>query len=367
MSHLISIIVPVYNSATILPHLLKAIDEEREREHWNLELLLIDDGSRDESYSVIERLSKQYDYIRGFQLSRNFGHQPAVRFGLRASRGEYVAIIDDDIQDPPNLLPRFFKYLDEGWDVAYGVRKKRKEWPHKILSYVLFYRLLSMLSEHPIPLDAGDFCVMKRRVVDAMLLLSERNPFLRGIRAWVGFKQVGVEYERQDRYQGESGYTFKKLLRIASDGIFSFSNIPLQIATYIGAFSLIVALVFGAYTLFMYFTQRVQIQGFTALMMFVIFFGSINMICIGIIGTYIARIYAEGKFRPDVIVAEQTHKKEPIQDRDERNRMLAGIYDQGKAGPNVIVAETAGPVEADGRSLDERPQREEPGRETTVR
>jgi polyisoprenyl-phosphate glycosyltransferase len=159
-------------------------------------------------------------------------------------------------------------------------------------------------------------------VVDAMLLLSERNPFLRGIRSWVGFKQVGVEYERQDRYQGESGYTFSKLLRIASDGIFSFSNIPLQIATYIGAFSLIVALVFGAYTLFMYFTQHVQIHGFTSLMMFVIFFGSINMICIGIIGTYIARIYAEGKFRPDVIVAEQTHEKEPIQDREEGSRML---------------------------------------------
>ena len=320
----ISIIVPVFRSASFLGKLLTAIEQERQKEGWNLELILVDDGSPDHSFEVVKQLAQEHKYVRGFRLSRNFGHQAAVRFGLRMCQGEYVAIIDDDLQDPPGLLPRFFGYLDKGWDVAYGVRVKRKEWPHKVFAYQLFYRLLNALSERPIPLDAGDFCVMKRQVLEAMLQLNERNPFLRGIRAWVGFKQIGVEYERQGRAAGESGYTLKKLLRIAFDGIFSFSRVPLKITTFIGGMSLLIGSLYGVYTLAMYFTDGIPIQGFAALILFVIFFGSVNLLCLGILGSYIARIYDEGKFRPDVIVAEQTNEKVSIQDSDERNRMLVG-------------------------------------------
>ncbi len=306
MSGLLSIVIPVYNSASIMPQLLEAIESERTRNGWNLELIMVDDGSKDHSFEVMTTLSKTYPYIRGYRLSRNFGHQAAVRFGLTKSRGACVAIIDDDLQDPPSLLPRFLKFLEEdGWEVAYGIRKKRKEWPHKVIAYTLFYRILNMLSDREIPLDAGDFCVMKRPVVDAMLQLNERNPFLRGIRAWVGFKQIGVEYERQGRAAGESGYTLKKLMRIAMDGIFSFSRVPLNIATFIGFFALMAAVVFGTYTIYRYFSHGVPIQGFTALMLFVLFLGSANLICLGIIGSYIARIYDEGKARPDVIVAAE--------------------------------------------------------------
>jgi dolichol-phosphate mannosyltransferase len=223
---------------------------------------------------------------------------------LTICRGDYVAIIDDDLQDPPDLLPKFLEYLDNGWDVAYGVRKKRKEWPHKVVSYIIFYRLLSLISEYPIPLDSGDFCVMKRRVVNAMLQLNERNPFLRGIRAWVGFKQIGVEYERKGRFLGESGYTLSKLLDIAFNGIFSFSRMPLKLTTIVGSFSLLVSFLYGIYTLFLYFSNGIPVQGFTALMVFILFLGSTNLICLGIIGSYISRIYDEGKARPDVIIAE---------------------------------------------------------------
>ena len=180
----ISIIVPVYNSADFMHALTEAIEKERIAQGWNLELLLIDDGSRDASYQKIKEYAAIYPYIKGFKLSRNFGHQIAVKTGLTHCTGDYVAIIDDDLQDPPALLPGFFKYLDQGYEVAYGVRKKRKEAFLKRLSYNAFYRLLKQLSHTEIPLDSGDFCVMTQKVVQNMLKLQEKNPFLRGIRAW---------------------------------------------------------------------------------------------------------------------------------------------------------------------------------------
>lgn len=177
---LISIVVPVYNSTGFIHKLIDAIEQERSRNNWNLELILVEDGSSDNSFERICELSKTFSFIKGIKLSRNFGHQAAVRTGLQFSKGDYVAIIDDDLQDPPALLPRFFSYLDKGFDVAYGVRKKRKEGLMKVLSYRIFYKILQKIGDIDIPLDSGDFCVMKRAVVDNMLLLQEKNPFLRG-------------------------------------------------------------------------------------------------------------------------------------------------------------------------------------------
>ena len=211
MQKKISIIVPVYNSEKFLNLLIEAIDLEKEKNKWNLEVVLIDDGSKDYSFNKIVELAKKYTYIKGIKLSRNYGHQIAVKTGLTHRNGDYVAIIDDDLQDPPSLLPNFFTYLESGYDVAFGVRKKRKESFIKKLSYSTFYKLLKNISSTEIQLDSGDFCVMNRKVVENMLTLKEKNPFLRGIRAWLGFKQIGVEYERQARIEGESGYTLKKL------------------------------------------------------------------------------------------------------------------------------------------------------------
>jgi dolichol-phosphate mannosyltransferase len=299
---LISIIVPVYNSALIMPKLLEAIEVERVKNHWQVEVIMIDDGSKDGSFDQMTKLSKQYSYIRGLKLARNFGHQAAVRTGLDFIKGDYVAIIDDDMQDPPSLLPQFFKKLDEGYDVVYGVRRKRKENFLKVFAYASFYRILKALADTDIPLDTGDFCVMRKIVVDKMLTLPEKNPFLRGIRAWVGFKQVGLEFERAERAGGESGYTLKKLFKIASDGIFSFSNLPLKMISFIGGTGLSISVIYTIYILAKYFFHGIEQPGFVTTIIFIMFFGSLNLICMGILGEYISRIYTESKNRPHSIV-----------------------------------------------------------------
>lgn len=282
--------------------LLSAIDEQRMASGWDLELVLVDDGSRDRSYDKIVELSGKYSYIRGIKLSRNFGHQIAVKTGLAHCTGDYIAIIDDDLQDPPSLLPMFFEYLDKGYDVAYGVRKKRKESWIKKLSYNSFYRLLKRMSETDIPLDSGDFCVMKKHVVDSMMKFNEKNPFLRGIRAWVGFKQIGVEYERHARLEGESGYTLKKLLKIAMDGIFSFSSVPIRLITILGVLGLTFAIIYSSSVIFGYFAHGISVKGFASLAIIISFFCSLILICLGVIGEYIVRIYDEVRDRPYVII-----------------------------------------------------------------
>lgn len=305
MDKKISIIVPVYNSAKFMDNLLEAIDAQKKISNWNLELVLVDDGSKDNSYSKIVELAKTYTYIKGIKLSKNFGHQIAVKTGLSHCTGDYIAIIDDDLQDPPSLLPNFFSYLDKGFEVAYGVRKKRKESFIKKLSYNSFYRLLKSLSDTDIPLDSGDFCVMKKIVVDNMLKLQEKNPFLRGIRAWVGFKQIGVEYERHARIDGESGYTLKKLLKIAMDGIFSFSSVPIRVITILGVVGLTFAILYSIITVYGYFAHNIEVKGFASLAILISFFSSLILICLGIIGEYIVRIYDEVRDRPYTVI-EQT-------------------------------------------------------------
>jgi len=302
MATSISIIVPIYNSASFMHNLLEAIDAQRIASAWPLELILVDDGSRDNSYAKIEELAKTYPYIKGVKLSKNFGHQIAVKTGLAHCTGEYVAIIDDDLQDPPSLLPRFFNKLDEGYDVAFGVRKKRKESFLKKLSYDSFYRILKKMSDINIPLDSGDFCVMKKHVVDNMLKFNEKNPFLRGIRAWVGFKQIGVEYERQARIEGESGYTLKKLLKIAMDGIFSFSSVPIRLITILGGFGLCFASIYTIYLVTQSIFNNIPAPGFATLAIIISFFSSLILICLGVIGEYIVRIYDEVRNRPYVII-----------------------------------------------------------------
>ena len=302
MGKKISILVPIYNSAAFMNLLLEAIDDQRQQSNWDLELVLVDDGSRDKSYEKIEELSKKYQYIKGIKLSKNFGHQIAVKTALSHCTGEYIAIIDDDLQDPPSLLPQFFEQLDKGYDVAYGVRKKRKESLIKRLAYSSFYRILKGMSDIHIPIDSGDFCVMKKHVVDNMLKLQEQNPFLRGIRAWVGFKQIGVEYDRSARIDGQSGYTLKKLLKIAVDGIFSFSSAPIRLITVIGFIGFGFATLYTLLTLYGYFFKGIETKGFATLAILISFFSSLILICLGIIGEYIVRIYDEVRNRPYVVI-----------------------------------------------------------------
>jgi len=302
MNEKISIIVPIYNSAGFMSNLLDAIDAQKSISKWDLELILVDDGSRDNSYEKIIELSKLFPYIKGIKLSKNFGHQIAVKTGLSHANGDYIAIIDDDLQDPPLLLPHFFSYLDKGYDVAYGVRQKRKESFVKKIGYNSFYRILKRLSETDIPLDSGDFCVMKKQVVTNMLKFKEKDPFLRGIRAWVGFKQIGVEYDRHARLEGESGYTIKKLLKIAMDGIFSFSSVPIRLITVLGVLGLCFAIVYSSLVIYGYLIHGIAAKGFATLAIIISFFSSLILICLGVIGEYIVRIYNEVRDRPYVII-----------------------------------------------------------------
>ena len=298
----ISIIAPAYNEYENLNFFYQRMKTVLNEITENWEIVFINDGSKDETLKELIRLNSIDERNKIIDFSRNFGHQIAVKTGLSHCTGDYVAIIDDDLQDPPSLLPMFFKYLDEGHDVAYGVRKKRKENVFKKFSYNSFYRILKRLSDTDIPLDSGDFCVMKKHVVDNMLKLQEKNPFLRGIRAWVGFKQIGVEYERAARFDGQSGYTFKKLMKIAMDGIFSFSSVPIRIITWLGFIGLLFAIVYSAIVIYESFVNQIDVKGFASLAIIILFFGSLTLICLGIIGEYIVRIYDEVRNRPYTVI-----------------------------------------------------------------
>jgi glycosyltransferase involved in cell wall biosynthesis len=313
MSVPISIVMPVYNAGKFLHKTLEAIDSQRRTSGWEMELVMIDDGSRDDTYARVEEMSLKYPYIKAIKLSRNFGHQAAVRTGLAYCDGDYVAVLDDDLQDPPSLLPMFFEYLDNGYDVAYGERRKRKEHLLKRIAYRTFYRLLRSMSSIDIPLDSGDFCVMKRRVVRHMLTLPERNPFLRGMRAWVGFKQVAVTYERQARVDGVSAYTFTKLLQLGADGIFSFSKFPIRFITFIGLLGLAVAITYSLFLFVMFFTVGVDVRGFATLALLISFFGSLNLISLGVIGEYIARIYDESLNRPHTVIEKTLNFEDRVE------------------------------------------------------
>ncbi len=301
---MLSIIVPVYHSKNILPVLCKRISD-LQLSFPSLEMIMIDDGSKDGSFETIKELSKQYSFIRGFRLSRNFGHQNAVRKALEFTRGDLVAIIDDDLQDPPELLIDFAAKIKEGYDVVYGVRKQRKGSVFKVFSYFLFYRLLKILSDIDIPLDTGDFCMMRSWVAEEMSQMRERRPFLRGLRSWCGGNQIGIEYNRGGRLEGESGYTLKKLFQIAFDGIFSFSFIPLRLITFLGVLGILFSCFYAVYILGRYMVVGVEEKGFISLAFLIMFFGSLNLLSLGMMGEYLSRLYSEQKRRPFAIVVEE--------------------------------------------------------------
>ncbi len=308
-SRLHSVVVPVYNSRSTLPLLLEEVRRVLDSAAFNWELVLVDDGSRDDSFGEIKTLAQDEPRVRGLRLSRNFGHQAALTVGLRESRGDFVAIIDDDLQDPPELLPEFFRRLHQGLDVVYGQRRKRKEGFFKRILYAGFYRVLRLLSEIEIPLDSGDFCAMRRCVVEAMLELREAHPFLRGTRSWAGFKQEGLEYERSARAGGESGYTMAKYLALALNGIMATSRRPLKLATGIGFLTATVSLLVGIYQFLAKLAGAYDVPGYASLITVMVFMGGIQLFFLGVIGHYLARMFEEIRRWPVAFVAEKTAER----------------------------------------------------------
>lgn len=276
-------------------------------EAW--ELILVDDGSKDGSNEVIRKLASADERVRPVIFARNFGHQIAVTAGLDYSRGDAVIIIDADLQDPPEVIHDLISKWREGYEVVYAVRKEREgETWFKKTTAALFYRIIYRITDVKIPLDTGDFRLVDRKVVNIMSKMRERHRFLRGIGAWVGFKQIGVEYNRAARFAGETKYPLKKMLKLALNAITGFSYFPLQVATYIGFISAGLSILAIPVVIVLRLISAPQLTGQATTLIMVLFLGGVQLISIGIIGEYIGRIYDEVKGRPLYIVAEGPEK-----------------------------------------------------------
>ncbi len=297
----VSVVLPVYNEAENLPELYRRLARVLDEAS---EVIFVNDGSVDNSAELIRELHRQDPRIKLISFSRNFGHQAAITAGIDHSRGKAVILMDADLQDPPEVLLRMLEQWRAGAEVVYAVRHKRKESIFKRAAYFTFYRLLQLVSNIDIPLDSGDFCLLDRRVVEQLKRLPERNRFLRGLRSWVGFHQVALHYEREARHAGEAKYTFRKLVRLALDGILSFSSFPLRLSTYAGLLTCCAGVLYLAYALVAYFAQGHSPQGWTSLTVLILLIGGVQLVLLGAIGEYIARIYEETKQRPNYIVKE---------------------------------------------------------------
>ncbi|MBF0274565.1 MAG: glycosyltransferase family 2 protein [Nitrospinae bacterium] len=305
-----SIVVPVYESQESLKNLVARVSAAMEKAGINFELILVDDGSKDDSFQKIKRLAKEHTFIRGFKLSRNFGQQASTLSGLQQCRGDYIAIIDDDLQDPPEVLPDFFHNIYGENDVVYGIRRERKEGLIKRTMYAAFYRIFDKVSRVSIPFDSGDFCAMKRKVLDAMLELYDAYPFLRGNRSWVGFKQKGIEYKRDERAEGESGYTFARYFKLALSAIFSFSHIPIRLATFSGFTVAFLSIIWVCYVFLKWLWIGIDVPGYTSIIFMVSFLGGLQLLFLGLIGEYIVRLYEQSRRWPNSIIAENTEEPE---------------------------------------------------------
>ena len=299
----LSVIIPVYNSADIFPELHHRLVAVLEPAVKSFEIIAVLDGCRDRSAEVIGGVAGKDPRVKMIEFSRNFGHQAAITAGLEFVSGGTVIIMDDDLEDPPELLPRFLAKLDEGYDVVYGVRKRRhRPLLYRIL-YRLFYRLLGSLVDVKIPYDAGDFCIVRRQVVDAINSMPESNRYLRGMRAWCGFRQAGLEYDRGERFASESGYTFRKYIALALDAIFSFSYKPLKFVSLAGFLIAGISFLYGARLFVGRLTGEYQnVPGWASLQVSILFLSGIQLISMGIVGEYMARIYDEVKRRPKFVI-----------------------------------------------------------------
>lgn len=292
-----------------LPVLYSRVSEVMNGTEEAWELILVDDGSKDGSNEVIRKLASADERVRPVIFARNFGHQIAVTAGLDYSRGDAVIIIDADLQDPPEVIHDLIAKWREGYEVVYAVRKEREgETWFKKTTAALFYRIIYRITDVKIPLDTGDFRLVDRKVVNIMSKMRERHRFLRGIGAWVGFKQIGVEYNRAARFAGETKYPLKKMLKLALNAITGFSYFPLQVATYIGFISAGLSILAIPVVIVLRLISAPQLTGQATTLIMVLFLGGVQLISIGIIGEYIGRIYDEVKGRPLYIVAEGPEK-----------------------------------------------------------
>ena len=313
-----SVVVPIWNEEAVIPELYRRVIETMDSTGESWELICVNDGSHDRSLQMLIELRAQDERVKVIDFSKNFGHQIAITAGADYAEGDAVIVMDADLQDPPDVVLRMIEQWRAGYEVVYAVRAKREgETWFKLLTAKLFYRLMQRISDVNIPLDAGDFRLMDRRVVLAMRQLREKHRFMRGLSSWVGFKQIGVEYERAERYAGETKYPLRKMLRLALNAITSFSYLPLQLATYFGFALAFVSLVGIVLTIILRLSGSSAFAGQATTLVSVLFLGGIQLIFLGIIGEYLGRIYDEVKARPLYIVSRAyglaQAEREPLQ------------------------------------------------------
>lgn len=309
---IVSLVIPAYCEEQVIEECYKRVKSVVcSLSSYDHELIFVDDGSTDNTLLLLKGLAARDEKLKILTLSRNFGHQIAITSGLDRARGDAVVVMDADLQDPPELIPKMLEKWEEGNKVVYAKRIARKaEGRFKRWSASLFYWLLNKLTDVKIQKNTGDFRLIDERVVREIRKIRERNRFIRGLFSWVGFRQVGIEYEREERFAGKTKYPFRKMLKFALDGIFSFSKKPLKVALNMGFFSILVGIVMIVYVFFgKIFFPEITVPGWASLLIAVVFYGGVQLLTIGIIGEYISRIYDETKNRPLYIVEDEINFK----------------------------------------------------------
>lgn len=309
----ISLIIPMYYEELVAQECYnRTCGVLKKLEDYEYEIIFVNDGSKDKTLEILEEIAKNDKNVKVLSFSRNFGHQAAVTAGLKEVSGDAIVIIDADLQDPPELIPEMLKKWEEGNEVIYGKRKVRSgESVFKLMTSKMFYKTLNVFSDVDIPKDTGDFRLVDRKVVDTMNSLPEHNKFLRGLWSWIGYKQYAFEYERKERLAGETKYPLKKMLKLASDGIISFSTKPLKIVGALGIFSIIMSICMLIYAILSYILKTRNLSaGWTSLMIAITFFAGVQLLSLWIISEYIGRIYDESKNRPQYIIDRKINIKE---------------------------------------------------------
>lgn len=308
MNKLISIVVPIYNEAEIIEESIKQLMDLTQKINYPCEIIVVDDGSSDNSLKILEDIAKTNSIIKIVSFSRNFGHQIAYSAGMDLALGDAVIVIDGDLQDPPDLILSFISEWENGYEVVYGVRVDREgETFMKKFSANLFYKFLDLISDIKIPKNSGDFRLMDRRIVDAFKKMPERARYIRGMISWIGYKQKPIEYKRLARSKGETKYTLNKMLNLASNGIISFSKKPLKIAYFIGIATVFLSIIGIFYALGLRIFSDIWVEGWTFLVIVFLFFGGLQILILGIIGEYLAVIFDESKGRPLYLIDKVIH------------------------------------------------------------
>ena len=305
MTPTISVVAPLYNESATLPEFYRRVKETMEQSGASWELVLVDDGSHDETAQIMRDIAAEDSHIRPVIFARNFGHQLAVTAGLDYSRGDAVVMIDSDLQDPPEVILDMIAKWREGYEVVYAVRREREgETWFKLFTASLFYRLIYRITDVDIPLDTGDFRLMDRKVVNVLNQMRERHRFLRGMSVWVGFRQTGVPYKRRARFAGETKYPLRKMIKFASDAITGFSYLPLQLATYVGFISAGISILAIPVVIALRLAGEQAFFGQATTLIAVLFLGGVQLISLGILGEYLGRLYDEARGRPLYIVRD---------------------------------------------------------------